>query len=369
MKEKPIRPWYIAFNTLFIIINVLITAAYLLSAFSGRISPEKHVYAAYFGLFFPLFFFVQLCMTLFWLLRTRWIYFFANLLVFLITWSAMSTYLPLHKPSLESDLPANRIKLLSYNVMGFNFEKHSATEPNSILKYIKGSDADIVCLQEAALSKKGSKYVSMEVLRSYLSEYKYVHHGQAQGDKGSSLMLLSKYPILSAQAVDYNSAFNGSMAYTLRIDDENVLLINNHLESFRLTMDDGREYLKLAREGDATSLRSKMTAKLGPAYVRRAKQIEKVKAYIEHAEEQRILVCGDFNDTPISYATQSMRTMLKDAYVHSGYGPGITFDRGAFIVRIDHIFVSPNYEVYNAKVDASIKSSDHYPIYTYISKK
>ena len=48
----------------------------------------------------------------------------------------------------QSDsIPPKSIKLLSYNVMGFNGLRLEEGE-NKILNYLKDSESDIICLQE-----------------------------------------------------------------------------------------------------------------------------------------------------------------------------------------------------------------------------
>lgn len=78
-----------------------------------------------------------------------------------------------------------------------------------------------------------------------------------------------------------------------------------------------------------------------------------------------IIICGDFNDTPISYAYNRMKKGLKDAYVSTAFGPGITYYEDFFLFRIDHIMYSDNIKAYQAGRD-KVKYSDHYPLKTYL---
>jgi endonuclease/exonuclease/phosphatase family metal-dependent hydrolase len=58
---------------------------------------------------------------------------------------------------------------------------------------------------------------------------------------------------------------------------------------------------------------------------------------------------------------------LKDAFVESGNGLGISYNQHRMFFRIDHILLSKNLKAYNCTVDNSIDASDHYPIWCYIS--
>ena len=82
-----------------------------------------------------------------------------------------------------------------------------------------------------------------------------------------------------------------------------------------------------------------------------------------------IIVCGDFNDTPISYTHRTIAQDLDDAFTQSGRGLGISYNQNRFYFRIDNILTSKNLRAYNCTVDRSIKESDHYPIWCYITKR
>src|SRR5690606_17487763 len=105
--------------------------------------------------------------------------------------------------------------------------------------------------------------------------------------------------------------------------------------------------------------------RLGRAYRARAVQVKKIKDYLETQDTQGTIICGDFNDTPISYSYYQMKRGLKDAYVSTAFGPGITYNEYLFHFRIDYIMHSENIKAYRTKVD-KIKYSDHYPLRTWL---
>lgn len=82
-----------------------------------------------------------------------------------------------------------------------------------------------------------------------------------------------------------------------------------------------------------------------------------------------MIVCGDFNDGSISYTHRVLTQELDDAFTQSGKGLGISYNQNKFYFRIDNILISPDLRAYNCTVDRSIKASDHYPIWCYISKR
>lgn len=183
---------------------------------------------------------------------------------------------------------------------------------------------------------------------------------------GNCLMLLSKYPILSKERIPYESKGNMSVAYRLKVKDREVLLINNHLETTGLSLEDRRQFKNLVigkLQVDTAEETSKLlVVKLAEATKKRALEAEAVAKYIQQHKEQSIILCGDFNDGPISYAHRTIAKDLTDCYIASGNGPGISYHHGGFFVRIDNIMCSDDWEPYECKVDDKIAVSDHYPI-------
>ena len=82
------------------------------------------------------------------------------------------------------------------------------------------------------------------------------------------------------------------------------------------------------------------------AYIKRARQVDELNAYIRQSPYP-VLVCGDFNDTPVSYTYHTIRGDLTDAFRSAGKGIGNTY-RGKFpSFRIDYIFHSPEFQSAN----------------------
>lgn len=353
------------------VVNALFTGLLLLSAYSPYIHPESHPITSCMGLLFPLFVLFNGCFLVFWLIIQQYKLSLLPLLGFLACYPQLRTYLPIN--SRTSELPEESIKVLSYNIMGFNgIDKNGKQNP--ILTYLKESRADIICLQEY--------YSTMEMPRQQLSQRKilwelkdYPYYSIETAGKGkgyNKIACYSKYPILSAHAVDYPSDNNGSMVYELKIGEDTVTLINNHLESNKLTKEDRHLYEDMLKAPEKTKVKSGsrlLIHKLAEATALRAPQAEAVAREIAASKHPYTIVCGDFNDTPISYAHRVIAQDLDDAFTESGRGLGISYNQNKFYFRIDNILISKNLQAYNCVVDRSIKYSDHYPIWCHIAKR
>ena len=94
--------------------------------------------------------------------------------------------------------------------------------------------------------------------------------------------------------------------------------------------------------------------------MRRAPQAMDVAAQIE-ASPYPVIVCGDFNDTPASFAYGRIARGLHDAFVERGSGASGTYDRLFNMFRIDYIMVSDGLEVVNYYTFDEVYS-DHMPV-------
>ena len=342
--------------------TLLVSGAYLLGAYSGYIPPVRWIIPAFLGLFFPALLVAQIGVTIFWLLAWDKRRLLLVAAVWLISLPQLLVYFPISRAEKSLGTEEESLRILSYNVCAFGFKPHTKTSPNATLQYIKSSGADIVCIQEAMLNQNPWTGVVSKTLRSYLDEdYPYINVIRVNRG-GSTLALLSKYPIKEAKEIPLPSWVNGAVAYKVDIRGKETLVINVHLESFRLHRVDGEDYLRLAKEGDAIRLKDALRAKLSPTFRSHNIQANIIHDLIQRYGSGRVIVCGDFNDTPLSYARYKIGEGLEDAFVSKGNGLGITFHTRPFFVRIDHILFGPAFRALRCEVDKTASESDHYPI-------
>lgn len=353
-------------------VNALITGTLLLVAYSPHLHPTTHPVAACLGLAFPLFLFANGCFLFFWLLIQQYRAALLPLLGFVCCYPQLSTYLPIALQ--EAAPPEGSFKLLSYNIMGF--AGHMKQEGhNPILDYLRQSEADVLCLQEYSTSDNTRRHLAQRDVEEALKAYPY-RRITTVGDShnhANRLACYSKFPILRAETVKYASHYNGSVAYELLVGEDTLLVVNNHLESNKLTMKDKVVYEDMLKSPQKEKMKSgirQLVKKLAEASALRAPQADSIAALIRRSPHRHVVVCGDFNDSPISYTHRTIASgELTDAFVQTGNGLGISYNQHKFYFRIDHILLSKSLKAYNCTVDRSIKESDHYPIWCYIAKK
>lgn len=335
----------------------------LLVGFSGRLNPDNHPMLSNANLFFPVFLVINFAFLLFWVLfklRWAWIPFVG----YLVCYVPMREYAPFNIPR---DTPEGAIKILSYNVLGLSGKNLPDGSPEQILSYIAVQDADIVCLQEANLA--GYKVIVDSILGD---SYKY-RDTACVANGSDCVAVLSKYPILRKERIPYPSKGNLSAAFYLKFPQDTVIVINNHMETTGLSPEDRSQFKSLMkgqmRDKNVVEETSKsLVHKLAEATAKRAPQARAVAEFIRQHKGNRMVVCGDFNDGPQSYARHVVAEGLTDCYISSGNGPGISYNRNGFLVRIDHILCTEDWNPYNCYVDRKIKDSDHYPIICWLKK-
>ena len=329
-----------------------------LVGYSDRLNPVDHPILSCMGMTFPIFLLINLFFLFFWLIfkfRLVWI----PILGYLLSYAPISIYMPLNLKS--STPPEGAIKIISYNVSiyGGNYKYEQGFE--TIRDYLFDEDPDIICLQEDVDSWR--RYC----FQHYQKKYAYndtVHF--YTGDIENGVGIHTRFPIIRRERIPYKSNNNGSVAWYLKIDNDTLLVINNHFEGTHLSKEDReayREIIKGDMKGDTIRKESKkLLVTLAESSAKRAPQIEAVCQYIEEYRQYPIVLCGDFNDNPISYSRHRMAQVLNDCFVETGRGLGLSFYQKGFYFRIDHIFHSDDIKAYNCKVDNKIDASDHYPI-------
>lgn len=349
-------------------VNAVPALLLLLCAYSSYAHPAAHPVWACVGLAFPIFLLSNVLFMLFWLLFRRR-YALLSLVAMVACAGVIRDYIPINAPT--SEVPADAIKLLSYNVMAYDHDKvHTADEPNAVISYLANSGADIICVQEAILNEGAhSKFLNRQTVRNALKHYPHYSHHQA---RGTGWDCFSRYPILSERMVEYVSVGNGSMAYEILVEGDTLLVVSNHLESNKLTLDDKEVYRNMIVDPEKEKVKTgarQLLTKLAEAASIRGSQADSIAKYVRNSPHRYVVVCGDFNDSPVSYTHRVIANELDDAFVSTGCGLGISYHRNGFYFRIDHILCSPSLEPFNCTVDRSIKASDHYPIWCYLRKR
>lgn len=344
--------------------NVATIVVMLLLGYSGVVSPVSHPKACVLSLLFPALIWVNVAFLVFWAVFYRR-YILIPLAGFLLAWGPLRTYVPVNLPH---KTPEGSIKVLSFNIWNFATHKAPKDKPNPIMEYILNSGADIVCLQE--YSPHEAKKLKIDSLVRPV--YPYIDTVRAKRSTNVNA-IFSKYPIVGKEHAYTLQWSTVTGVFKVLIDGDTVAVVNCHLETNSLSYAEKKEFKHMIKgEMGKDTMRTtslKLIDKLAIAAVKRAPQAEAVAQYIKEHKGQSMIVCGDFNDNPLSYVYRTIADGLTDCYVSTANGPGWSFHASNIYVRIDNILCTSDWEPYNCKVDRKITLSDHYSIYCWLKKR
>lgn len=349
-----------------ILANILVFLGLLMAKIASTVSPGSWLFPSYFSFGIFVLILANLFFLAFWIFTRKW-WFLLPLFSFLLFFGLMRAVFPINlsKPKVyEKD---KKITLLSYNTMSMGgLKEYSPEKSNPVVQYILFRDADIVCLQEFAISDNEGQFQEKDFKR-YLNKYPYRHikYKLNRWNMHQGIVTLSKYPIINKQDVNYEAKFNLSIYTDILIDGDTVRVINNHLESNRITAQDMQQTAQLRKEFDSeklTDITKYLSGKLGIAAKVRAAQAEEIARIIKGTPRNyKLIVCGDFNDVPAAYSYSKIKGNLHDAFCENETGLGWTYNRSMFRFRIDYILYDDSFTSANYK-RGNLRSSDHYPV-------
>ena len=214
----------------------------------------------------------------------------------------------------------------------------------------------------ARLAERSAEFALLD------EKYESAHFGRTQAPDsvyGSTMAILSKYRILRTGTVLTPSS---SVWADVMIGEDTVRVFNNHLRSTAINASDNEfitSHRFLSDTARETKIRSIVT-RLRENSVLRARQVDSI-AKVAGATRTRKIVCGDFNDTPMSYVYRTMARGLRDAFSECGSGYSHTF-RGFYnTLRIDYVLSSEGLETLSYEV-IPVEYSDHHPVVVRLKK-
>ncbi len=359
------------FRSIATIISAALALLQGLVVLSIYIDPVQFYLFAFMGYIFPMVWGANIVSLIYWILKRKK-QVLIPLLAIVIGWTQWQNSFQWRGKTVEDISTLSRpLTVMSLNVKMFDYYQWSgrADLQEKIFDYIRKKNPDVVCLQEFYSTNQKREFTKNYII-ARLNSYSYRHIGYIQRNtsgRGFGLATFSKYPIIGRQVLKFENSTNFSIQSDIKVNGVTVRLFNNHLESMRLSSKDINVIGKMKSvDGFENEKGIKTVArKIGRAFKERALQAQMISRHIENSAYP-VIVCGDFNDTPVSYVYQKMRGDLKDAFVESGKGFSGTYNGKLPSFRIDYILFDPKFEAYNFERD-KLNLSDHFPIVTTIN--
>ena len=354
----------------------------IVSAYSDCISPLLWIYPSFLGIAFG----ITLILAIVWLfvllLLRRWKCSIILLVSLLICFNPITRTCPLQilgLPEPETNemsvdgvttqIPVDSIRIFTYNTCAMGQTRLSKIkEPVPIVDIVNASGADIVCMQEYAFTLSKDGHTQQELRHRFSEQYPYYDFTPNTGKKAMGIAFYSKFPILKATRIDRRKQnYFSAMYYQIEAYGQRIGLINMHLHTNSIQPKDRVLYDEMIGHFEKDSLeriRTGMMRSLAKAFRSRADEANLICRFLQetHPADMPLIICGDMNDTPVSYCYHTLRHDLKDTWQEVGRGPGNTFREQHFWFRIDHIFHSSHFKALEAKVRKDVLYSDHYPL-------
>ena len=336
----------------------------LMTYLSVYVSPASAWIFAFIGMSYPFVLFFNLLFIVWWVIFKKW-YFLISLFCIIIGWNTFRKFFQFQPKKAEPVLTENTIRLLTYNVRLFNYyqwHKDTATW-QKILGYIQSENPDIVCFQEF-ITLPHSKH-DLNNLKKKLSSlsYFYVYYtDQVPGKINFGMATFSKFPIVHKQKIVFEHSLNGSIYTDIIYKADTLRVYNCHLQSIRLRNDynDLLDSLFFNYSDKQLDELKDMSGRMRQAFIQRAGQVDILARQIR-ISPYPVIVCGDFNDTPVSYAYHQIGSKLEDAFIEAGSGTGNTYSGNLPYVRIDYVFYSFPFHAHHYQTK-KIDWSDHFPV-------
>lgn len=390
-----------------IVLTIILAVITILALNSGKFVPQQNTITAFMGLVLPILILLNICYLIYWIIRRRWLICLIPIIAIALSYSYFSTFYKFGKQPattfLQQKNAAENIKILTYNTHMFASKGNKGYNSRQLVNFLDSQNIDIACFQEYDNPAKQADSLA----KIFDASFPYSVSSRNFKDN-KELATYSKYPILDSKYAEFpfsnigyiqstialcpadkiQQHINSAMEkYTmavpadttlnlLQIKDsltrvitdsltslsKKIIIITTHLQTTGISTT-SNEVEKIKGNGQNiahSDVAEIMTIRMSTSYKMRAQQIDLIAEVIDKAEYP-VILCGDFNDTPLSYVYNQAANRLTDGFKESGHGYMYTYRYFKKILRIDYIFHSKDFK--SVKYYSPNKEwSDHNPV-------
>ena len=330
-------------------LNIALVIFTLLVYLVSPADPTKFWPAAFLGLFWPFLFFFNLGFVLLWAYKKKW-YGLISAMCLLAFWPSFNKVISFNPGNSKEK---EGVSILSYNVQYFS-SLSGQDDIGEVLKdYTKEEEvvADIYCFQEGRNADWKSIADKLGMKKRWIGN-------------GGNTVILSRYDVVGKGELEFEKSHNSCVYLDLDINGKTVRVYNAHLQSNKISKDT-REVVSENKYSDKKLIRG-IFSKYKAAVIRRADQVKELREHIDSCPYP-VLVCGDFNDQPMSFVYKRLMDSdrLRYGFIDEGFGIGSTYNGNIPCLRIDYILSDKSFEQLEYR---RIKEtfSDHFAIFSKI---
>jgi endonuclease/exonuclease/phosphatase family metal-dependent hydrolase len=360
------------FNRLMLWLNYVAIVALLCSYCARYINPATFWYIAFFGLAYPVILLLNGFFILYWFAQLR-LHGSLSLFAILLGMRSLFSYVQI-TPADEKPLKTD-IKVMSYNCMLFDLYNWSENKQSreKIFGMLEEEAPDIICFQEFYTSENGKNFNNVDTLKKFLpansAHTEYTTTLRETDHWG--IATFSRYPIVRKGKLIFNTRTNNICIFTdVIIDKDTVRVYNMHLQSIQFRKEDYKfvsDVVNNKETAEELEHGKNILRRLKRGFLKRSFQADLVRDHMNKCR-YKMIVCGDFNDTPSSYSYHAIRGEMKDAFIEKGSGFEKTYNGKMPAFRIDYILHSSEIKTVSyKKVGESF--TDHFPVTAYLRLK
>lgn len=370
---KPLRTFT---KKITIAFNILIALLFIAGASVKFFNPSHWWFLGLLTFALPFFLLCLILLALFWLFaKPPWTC--ISILTILAGWPAVKNIFAINFSSgFHIAKEPGSIRVMSWNIEQLNIQ-HYKDKPwvkQEMLDLINQYDPDIACFQEAVLGEKKNSINYFPDIRKKLKFRDYFYSYAIKDDFDSyhhfGIIIFSKFPVIAKQAfINYPNDYNSTFQYVdIITSPDTIRVFNIHLQSLKFSKENLSYLDKAGLKSDSNITESKnIISKMKTGFIKRSVQADFIKDEIGQSP-YTVIVCGDFNDVPNSYAYETIGDGLQDAFVKKGAGISRTFSTISSTLRIDNIFADKRFSILQfTRVKKLL--SDHFPIIADVSFK
>lgn len=294
-----------------------------------------------------------------------------SLIAIAIAWQPLKNIINIRRQTpFEISKSENALRVMTWNVEQFNilnYKKDSGGKQRMI-DHIRLYNPDVACFQEMVAGDSANKAINfIQEFRRELNMpyFHYSYNPRLDFDKRHhfGIVIFSKYPLGRKKTINepphsYNSIFQYA---DLVKGDDTFRIFNCHLQTLRFTKSH-KAYLENPTLDDRSDLQNSKTvlSKLRYSIGLHHRQSDRIRREMDKSPHP-VILCGDLNDVPNSYAYYRLGKDMKDVFREKGAGMGRTYTGISPTLRIDHIFCDERFGV-SQYTSPRKKMSDHFPV-------
>ena len=233
------------------------------------------------------------------------------------------------------------LRLVSWNAEGFRLNKDTL---QASAAFIRSLYPDVICLQE----RPHDNLLHRDSISAAFGHPYRVFNSRE--DEVLNLAVYSRFPLSNMKEYYFPDSYNKVLQIDLQYNGTTIRLFNMHLQTTGMTP---------AYQGNNLLHTYQLNAG------ERNRQAQLLAEAIA-SSPYPVIVCGDLNDTPVSYAYRKLTGQLEDCFLEAGNGWGGTYQPAHNLFRIDYTLCSTELKTLAYRLYSN-RWSDHRIQYTIVT--